>query len=135
MSIESGAKVDKALVEIVDHLRILMGITHEFTEPTEQQPLLHSVLNEKYLASLQNLQNMETFDFDVPLEVLEFIDNGSDPQLYNLNLNDTLANLNKVANAKSEAFQFFKSELEKDMANQLPDQWEKYKQLQNKMKK
>jgi len=80
-------------------------------------------------------ENLPTYRFKTSSEnplnnILYFTHNGSDPTLYNFELSDSLHGLNQIATSKSDVFRSFKSELVKEISAVLPEDWGKYKKLQ-----
>ena len=108
------------LKDTVQTLYNIQSNTHGYLGPETQRAL---VLNFKILSS--NLQGVERsaqhVDKKLPPEVLEYVDEGRNPDIYTREFVEIVQKGNRYLKGKSQAFANFRDTLAKQMVEQWPE--------------
>uniref|UniRef100_A0A914Y431 Mediator of RNA polymerase II transcription subunit 10 n=1 Tax=Panagrolaimus superbus TaxID=310955 RepID=A0A914Y431_9BILA len=94
-------------------------IASEFT-PRSQEPLLNKIHTMVHgLRQLDKLRE-QFVDVRVPVELLEYVDQGKNPQLYTKEFLDRTLNKNKEINGKIELYKKFQASLLRELCSEQP---------------
>eukprot|EP01126_Amoeba_proteus_P005129 TRINITY_DN11698_c0_g1_i3.p1 TRINITY_DN11698_c0_g1~~TRINITY_DN11698_c0_g1_i3.p1 ORF type:complete len:169 (-),score=35.38 TRINITY_DN11698_c0_g1_i3:73-519(-) len=117
--------------KIIKTLNDCIAIVEDFKEDSCEHFLRK--INEELMGSFQSLQDKRDCDIEIPIEVLDYIDQGSNPELYTLGLRDKSLRINEAASGKMRALKDFQSSLETEIASVFPEEWLLYKaQMENR---
>ncbi|CAJ0562795.1 unnamed protein product, partial [Mesorhabditis spiculigera] len=119
-------QLENTLEQFQENARHLGIIVSDFT------PNAQDSLNRKIHTLLTGLQGLDRLrhDFDdvrVPLELLDFLDQGKNPQLYNKECLERVLEKNKEANGKIELFKRFRALTLKELGEEMPEETAQYR--------
>ncbi|KAH7727171.1 Mediator complex [Aphelenchoides avenae] len=97
-----------------------MGVIASDFSTRSQEPL-----NQKVHTMISGLQELDRLknqfqDVKVPVELLQFLDEGKNPQLYTRECLQRTQAKNKEVNGKIEIYKKFHAQLLKELANEMP---------------
>ena len=127
-------KLEQNLEELIENMRQTSIIASDF------QPQGQSNLNQKIHSIVSSLQEIDRCkqlfgDVTVPINVLQYIDQGTNPQLYTKDLMERVLAKNEEVKGKIEVYQQFHDtladELDKAFPNLIADYKFSRQQLQN----
>ena len=124
------AKLEENLEELIENIRQTSIIVSDF------QPQGQNNLNQKIHSIVHNLQEIDRCknqfsDVTVPVSVLQYIDQGTNPQLYSKDLMERALEKNEQVKGKIEVYKKFHQCLTDEMAKTFPDVFEFYMKTRN----
>ncbi|CAJ0948734.1 unnamed protein product, partial [Mesorhabditis belari] len=104
-----------------------MGIVASDFLPRNQENFNHKI--HTLITGLQELDRARNNfdDIRIPLELLEFLDQGKNPQLYNKECLERVLNKNRQVNGKIELYKRFRSLLLKELGEEMPEEVAQYR--------
>jgi len=104
---------------LAETLRQSVIVIEEFQQ--ESQPILNSKIN-KIIEQLKELDSLkgELDDVEIPFEVLSFIDEGKNPDLFTYASLQTFFQKTQDSQGKLDAFQLFKELLQDELQKEIP---------------
>lgn len=104
---------------------------------SDYQPKSQEVLNQKLQTLVSGLQEVDRAkhqfqDVKIPLEVLQYLDDGKNPQLYTKQCLDATLQRNKEVNGKLEIYKKFRANLLKEMGEEMPNETMLYRVIRER---
>uniref|UniRef100_A0A914XAH7 Mediator of RNA polymerase II transcription subunit 10 n=1 Tax=Plectus sambesii TaxID=2011161 RepID=A0A914XAH7_9BILA len=101
------------------------------------QPKSQDALNQKLqtlVSGLQELDHMKNSlgDVKIPLELLDYLDQGKNPQLYTKEVIDRTLAKNQQVNGKIELYKKFRATLLKELSEEMPHETMRYRSIREK---
>ncbi|TMS35890.1 hypothetical protein L596_003182 [Steinernema carpocapsae] len=117
--------LERTLEQFQENARHLGVIATEFT-PKSQEPLnqkLHTLIS-----GLQEIDNLKSqfADVKVPLELLEYLNNGKNPHIFTREMLMRTSDRNKEVNGKIELYTKFRARLLNELGQEVPEDIMKY---------
>jgi len=117
--------LEQILEQFQENARHMGVIASEFTARS-QEPLnqkIHTMVH-----GLRQLDQMkdEFRDVKVPAELLDYVDQGKNPQLYTKEVLERTLNKNKEVNGKIELYKKFRAKLIQELGKDLPQDMANY---------
>ncbi|VDM27005.1 unnamed protein product [Toxocara canis] len=109
-----------------------MGVIASDFNTRSQEPLnqkIHTLISG--LRELDHLKN-QFMDVKIPLELLEYLDQGKNPQLYTKECLERTLNKNKEVNGKIEIYKKFRAVLLKELGEEMPNDTILYRNLRDR---
>ncbi|PAV60335.1 hypothetical protein WR25_15443 [Diploscapter pachys] len=121
-------QLERTLEQFQENARYLGVIASDFTSRS-QEPF-----NQKIHTLTSGLQELDQIrqqfnDVRVPLELLNFLDEGKNPQLYTKQVLERTLQKNKEVNGKVEIYKKFRAMLLKELGKEIPEDTLKYRQI------
>jgi len=123
--------LERTLEQFQENARHMGVIASDFT-PKSQEPLnqkVHTMISG--LQELDNLKNQFT-DVRVPIELLDYLDQGKNPQLYTRECLERTKQKNKEVNGKIEIYKKFHAHLLQELGQEMPSDTMAYLNVRNK---
>ncbi|KAH3665577.1 hypothetical protein OGAPHI_003764 [Ogataea philodendri] len=115
------ALVESELSSTIETLIHLSVQVHDFQGTDEAKTGLSNNIN-KLIAQLQSLASTKGLDYvAVPLEIVNYIEDGRNPDIYTREFVDVVRKINQYLNGKSIAFQQFRDTLGAKIKAEFPD--------------
>ena len=114
----------------IENLRQINIIVQNF------QPQTQSILNQKIQSIVTHLQTINTVkdcvaEVEIPMEVVDFIDSGRNPQLFNKERFDAAVKKNAEVKKKIDDYRRFKVNLMHDLQDWFPNVLASYRAIRN----
>ncbi|VDM07744.1 unnamed protein product [Wuchereria bancrofti] len=123
--------LEQTLENFQENARQMGVIASDFTTRS-QEPLnqkIHTLISG--LHELDHLKN-QFMDVKIPLELLEYLDQGKNPQLYTKECLERTLNKNKEMNGKIEMYKKFRAMLLKELGEEMPNDMVLYRNLRDR---
>jgi mediator of RNA polymerase II transcription subunit 10 len=112
-------ELEQTLEQFQENARHMGVIASEFT-PRSQEPLLNKIHTMVHgLRQLDKLRE-QLVDVRVPIELLDYVDQGKNPQLYTKEFLERTLNKNKEINGKIELYKKFQASLLRELCIEQP---------------
>lgn len=124
-------QLEQTLENFQENARQMGVIASDFTTRS-QEPLnqkIHTLISG--LHELDHLKN-QFMDVKIPLELLEYLDQGKNPQLYTKECLERTLNKNKEVNGKIEIYKKFRALLLKELGEEMPNDTVLYRNLRDR---
>ncbi|VDK79913.1 unnamed protein product [Litomosoides sigmodontis] len=124
-------QLEQTLENFQENARQMGVIASDFTTRS-QEPLnqkIHTLISG--LHELDHLKN-QFMDVKIPLELLEYLDQGKNPQLYTKECLERTVNKNKEMNGKIEMYKKFRAMLLKELGEEMPNDMVLYRNLRDR---
>uniref|UniRef100_A0A915PSU4 Mediator of RNA polymerase II transcription subunit 10 n=1 Tax=Setaria digitata TaxID=48799 RepID=A0A915PSU4_9BILA len=124
-------QLEQTLENFQENARQMGVIASDFTTRS-QEPLnqkIHTLISG--LHELDHLKN-QFMDVKIPLELLEYLDQGKNPQLYTKECLERTLNKNKEMNGKIEMYKKFRAMLLKELGEEMPNDMVLYRNLRDR---
>uniref|UniRef100_A0A914ZQZ3 Mediator of RNA polymerase II transcription subunit 10 n=1 Tax=Parascaris univalens TaxID=6257 RepID=A0A914ZQZ3_PARUN len=124
-------QLEQTLENFQENARQMGVIASDFTTRS-QEPLnqkIHTLISG--LRELDHLKN-QFMDVKIPLELLEYLDEGKNPQLYTKECLERTLNKNKEVNGKIEIYKKFRAVLLKELGEEMPNDTVLYRNLRDR---
>uniref|UniRef100_A0A0R3RPT4 Mediator of RNA polymerase II transcription subunit 10 n=1 Tax=Elaeophora elaphi TaxID=1147741 RepID=A0A0R3RPT4_9BILA len=124
-------QLEQTLENFQENARQMGVIASDFTTRS-QEPLnqkIHTLISG--LHELDHLKN-QFMDVKIPLELLEYLDQGKNPQLYTKECLERTLNKNKEMNGKIEMYKKFRAMLLKELGEEMPNDMILYRNLRDR---
>lgn len=123
-------QLERTLENFQENARYMGVIASDFTSRS-QEPLnqrIHTLFSG--LQELDQLKNQFT-DVKIPLELLNVLDQGKNPQIYTKELLERTLQKNKEVNGKCEIYKKFHAMMLKELGEEMPDLTSKYRNIRD----
>ncbi|EFO18944.1 hypothetical protein LOAG_09550 [Loa loa] len=123
--------LEQILENFQENARQMGVIASDFTTRS-QEPLnqkIHTLISG--LHELDHLKN-QFMDVKIPLELLDYLDQGKNPQLYTKECLERTLNKNKEMNGKIEMYKKFRAMLLKELGEEMPNDMVLYRNLRDR---
>jgi len=125
MSNQKQAELERVVLGLTETLRN-GTITVENFNPVESQSVLFDIIN-KVISSFRQLETLRSsIDIEIPYQVLDYIDKGSNPELYTHDLFEQCIEKNEATKGKIEAFETFRNALVEEISSTFPNEYKEY---------
>ncbi|MCP9262066.1 Mediator of RNA polymerase II transcription subunit 10 [Dirofilaria immitis] len=124
-------QLEQTLENFQENARQMGVIASDFTTRS-QEPLnqkIHILISG--LHELDHLKN-QFVDVKIPLELLDYLDQGKNPQLYTRECLERTLNKNKEMNGKIEMYKKFRAMLMKELGEEMPNDMVLYRNLRDR---
>ncbi|KAL9602816.1 MAG: hypothetical protein Q9179_002418 [Wetmoreana sp. 5 TL-2023] len=112
--------VDDQIKNVIQDLYQIQSATHGYAGPQTQQELVRLVTQlSGSLSTLSN--NASTLQTQVPPEIIEYVDEGRNPDIYTREFIELVVKSNQYMKGKSEAFASFRDILAEKMVEAWPE--------------
>eukprot|EP01102_Stenamoeba_stenopodia_P013558 TRINITY_DN4418_c0_g1_i1.p1 TRINITY_DN4418_c0_g1~~TRINITY_DN4418_c0_g1_i1.p1 ORF type:complete len:156 (-),score=33.59 TRINITY_DN4418_c0_g1_i1:54-458(-) len=121
---ENGSrKLEERVEHFIEHLRETAIIAEN---PSGNQALFSEKI-EEMLEGFNAIDALRhSIDVEVPLEVLKFIDEGRNPDLYTKQSLELCTSKNAITRGKFDAIKSLRDGLEEEIKKVMPKTWEEY---------
>jgi mediator of RNA polymerase II transcription subunit 10 len=111
--------LERTLEQFQENARHMGVIASDFS-PRSQEPLNQKV--HTMISGLQELDRLKSqfHDIRIPLELLDYLDQGKNPQLYTRECLERTLQKNKEVNGKIEIYKKFHAALLKELSEEMP---------------
>ncbi|CAI5441647.1 unnamed protein product [Caenorhabditis angaria] len=122
--------LERKLEQFQETARHIGVIASDFNQRSQD------TLNGKIYALIHGLQDLDRVkngfaDTKIPLEILSFLDEGKNPQLYSKEVLERTLQKNKEVNGKIEIYKKFRAHLLKEFGEEMPDLVLKYRNMRD----
>ena len=122
--------LENQLENFIENIRQIGILASEFNE--EGQP----AFNQKLQNMICNIQEIDKFsscmqDVQVPLDVLDYIDTGKNPQIYTKDCLENSLCRNEEAKGKIDSYAKFKALLTLELSHEFPNEIMKYRAIRS----
>ncbi|VDP45622.1 unnamed protein product [Soboliphyme baturini] len=122
-------ELEQSLEVFIENARHLCVIAADFQPSTGQ-----NVLNQKLQALVNALQELDQSkgkfqDVKVPIELIDYVESGKNPQLYAKDCIERTLQRNKEVNGKIELYKKFRASLLKEMTEEFPKETMQYRAI------
>ncbi|XP_058731697.1 uncharacterized protein LOC131603415 [Vicia villosa] len=121
------------LNQITESIEKTLALIHQLTlelsnsDDAMQMPLLQRIND--LVAELDNMVKLaENCNIQVPMEVVELIDDGKNPDLFTRDVINNLIARNQITKGKTDAFQNFRNDLLEELEKHYPDEVETFRE-------
>ncbi|KAL8969303.1 MAG: hypothetical protein Q9183_002061 [Haloplaca sp. 2 TL-2023] len=112
--------VDEQIKDVIQDLYQIQAATHGYAGPQTQQELVRLVT--QLSGSLSQLSNdASTLPTQIPPEIIEYVDDGRNPDIYTREFVELVQKGNQFMKGKSEAFAGFRDALAEEMVKAWPE--------------
>ncbi|KAL8810400.1 MAG: hypothetical protein Q9223_002468 [Gallowayella weberi] len=112
--------VDDQIKDVIQDLFQIQVATHNYAGPQTQQELVQLIT--QLAGSLSELSNnASTLPNLIPPEIVEYVDDGRNPDIYTREFVELVQKSNQYLKGKSEAFADFSSALAEEMVRAWPE--------------
>ncbi|KJE90562.1 hypothetical protein CAOG_01862 [Capsaspora owczarzaki ATCC 30864] len=119
-------QLEEQLEEFVETLRQVGIVATSFQ--SESQPVLNAKLG-SLVSQMQALDELrQAVDIDIPLDLLRYVDDDMNPQVFTNDVVLEAVQKNRTASATVDMFQKFKTLLESELATTMPEDFALYQQ-------
>lgn len=113
-------QVQEDLSSIIETLLYLGVQVHDFQSTQDAKVGLSNHIN-KLLSQLQNLNKKDTSNILIPSDILQYIQDGRNPDIYTREFIEVVRKLNQFNNGKSQAFSKFHEILSSSIKQEFPE--------------
>lgn len=123
-------QLERTLEQFQENTRHMGVIASDFTSRS-QEPF-----NQKIHTLITGMQELDRLkhqfeDVRVPLELLDVLDQGKNPQLYTKNCLERTVQKNKEVNGKIEMYKKFRALLLKELGEEMPEDTAQYRYIRD----
>ncbi|KAL6713332.1 RNA polymerase II mediator complex subunit [Lecanora helva] len=112
--------VDDRLKDVIQDLYEIQSSVHGYLGPETQQELVRKIT--QLTSSLHHLSlSSSSLPTQLPPEIIEYIDQGRNPDIYNRELVEAVQKSNQYLKGKSEAFAGFRDMLAEEIVRAKPE--------------
>ncbi|KHJ40733.1 hypothetical protein D918_09175 [Trichuris suis] len=120
--------LEQSLEALIENTRQLCMVASDFQASSQ------SVLNQKLQAITSGLQDLDSkkskfHDVKVPIELLEYVDSGKNPQLYTRDCIERTVAKNKELNSKIDQYKKFRCMLLSELTEEFPKETIQYRTI------
>ncbi|KAG0032056.1 hypothetical protein BGZ81_011733 [Podila clonocystis] len=124
---ETRQDLELKLKELIECLLELSITVYDF------QPESNSLVHQKIQELISQISDIEAFkdklDIMVPMEVLSFIEDGKNPDLFTKSFIECVAGENQFTNGKITAMKSFESSLAENLGAAFPEEMDEYQDI------
>ncbi|KAF9374168.1 Mediator of RNA polymerase II transcription subunit 10 [Podila verticillata] len=124
---ETRQDLELKLKELIECLLELSITVYDF------QPESNSLVHQKIQELISQISDIEAFkdklDIMVPMEVLSFIEDGKNPDLFTKSFIECVAGENQFTNGKITAMKSFESSLSQNLGALFPEEMDEYQDI------
>ncbi|KAF9388438.1 Mediator of RNA polymerase II transcription subunit 10 [Podila verticillata] len=124
---ETRQDLELKLKELIECLLELSITVYDF------QPESNSLVHQKIQELISQISDIEAFkdklDIMVPMEVLSFIEDGKNPDLFTKSFIECVAGENQFTNGKITAMKSFESSLSQNLGAVFPEEMDEYQDI------
>ncbi|KAH7560872.1 hypothetical protein ACOSP7_016680 [Xanthoceras sorbifolium] len=133
---DTGAVDDpkQNLNQVINSIQKTLGLLHQLYltvssfNAASQLPLLQRL--NSLVTELDNMVNLsEKCNIEVPMEVLNLIDDGKNPDEFTRDIINSCIAKNQVTKGKTDAFKSFRKHLLEELEQTFPDEVESYREI------
>jgi mediator of RNA polymerase II transcription subunit 10 len=129
---EKRKELEQHLESLIETLRHCIIIVEQF-KPEESQSVFHDKLQNGVINKFKILDKFrDLYDVEIPLDVLDLIDQGRNPDLYSKEALEKCIKMNEVSKGKIDALEKFRTALETEVDSAFPEYSAEYKRLKQK---
>jgi len=129
MSNQKQPDLERVVLSLIETLRKGL-ITVENFNPIESQSVLFDIINKDIISSFRQLESLRgSVDIEIPYQVLDYIDKGSNPELYTHDLLEQCIEKNEATKGKIEAFETFRNALAEEVSTTFPVAYNEYRTI------
>jgi len=129
MSNQKQPDLERVVLSLIETLRKGL-ITVENFNPIESQSVLFDIINKDIISSFRQLESLRgSVDIEIPYQVLDYIDKGSNPELYTHDLLEQCIEKNEATKGKIEAFETFRNALAEEISTTFPVAYNEYRTI------
>uniref|UniRef100_A0A1I7XB44 Mediator of RNA polymerase II transcription subunit 10 n=1 Tax=Heterorhabditis bacteriophora TaxID=37862 RepID=A0A1I7XB44_HETBA len=123
-------QLERTLEQFQENARHMGVIASDFNSRS-QEPLNQKI--HTLISGLQELDHLRSqfSDVKIPLELLDVLDQGKNPQLYTKEVLERTLQKNKEVNGKVEIYKKFRACLLKELGEELPEDTIKYRNIRD----
>ncbi|KAK9716715.1 hypothetical protein RND81_06G252700 [Saponaria officinalis] len=131
---KNGEEGEEKLSEVIKSIEKTLGILHQLYltvssfNVASQLPLLHRI--NSLVAELDSLMSMSQHcDIQLPLEVLNLIDDGSNPDAFTRDILNSCIAKNQTTKGKTDSFKSLRKHLLEELEQAFPSEVEAYREI------
>eukprot|EP01121_Diplochlamys_sp_Union-15-3_P017615 TRINITY_DN6238_c0_g1_i1.p1 TRINITY_DN6238_c0_g1~~TRINITY_DN6238_c0_g1_i1.p1 ORF type:complete len:143 (-),score=26.88 TRINITY_DN6238_c0_g1_i1:93-488(-) len=121
--------LEEDLLKLIDILRLCIVKVENFNPRTQET--FYKEINDliTYFNNIDRLR--EHFNFPIPLQLLKYIDQGINPEVYKKQCVDLCLANNQKIKGKIDSIALFRNILEEEIQKTFPEQLAEYKKIKN----